>query len=128
MKVYKFKCDSCGSKQYIKTETGYKCKYCGSFHDVIVPQVEKPQLEENKESTEKFEIMLTEYDSRTTLIHLLVCFFLGFYGIHKFLERKIFIGLIYMFTFGLMGVGWFVDMYHYAADFAEARKRSGGEK
>ena len=30
MKVYKFKCESCGSKRYEKTDDGYKCEYCGS--------------------------------------------------------------------------------------------------
>ena len=30
MKVYKFKCDSCGSKKCVKIENGYKCEYCGS--------------------------------------------------------------------------------------------------
>lgn len=42
-------------------------------------------------------------------IDFFVCFFLGFYGIHKFREKKILWGLLYLFTMGLFGFGWIYD-------------------
>lgn len=34
----------------------------------------------------------------------------GFLGIHKFIEGKTKLGLIYLFTFGLFGFGWIYDI------------------
>lgn len=38
-----------------------------------------------------------------------VVFFLGIFGVHKFMEKKIGMGILYLFTFGLFGIGWLVD-------------------
>lgn len=40
----------------------------------------------------------------------LLWFFLGFLGIHKFYLDKPGMGFLYMFTFGLLGAGWFIDL------------------
>lgn len=39
-----------------------------------------------------------------------LCFFLGYIGAHKFYEGKVGMGILYIFTVGLFGIGWFVDM------------------
>ncbi|MDE6260587.1 MAG: TM2 domain-containing protein [Oscillospiraceae bacterium] len=41
---------------------------------------------------------------------LLLCVFLGFLGAHKFYERKIGMGILYIFTFGIFGIGWLIDI------------------
>lgn len=38
-----------------------------------------------------------------------LCLLLGYFGAHKFYEGKIGTGFLYLFTFGLFGVGWIVD-------------------
>lgn len=43
----------------------------------------------------------------------LICLFLGWLGVHKFKERKIFMGVLYLFTFGLFGIGWAYDSIRY---------------
>lgn len=43
-----------------------------------------------------------------------VCLFLGYFGIHKFIEKKTGMGVIYIFTVGLFGVGWIYDTVMYA--------------
>lgn len=43
-------------------------------------------------------------------VALLLCLFLGVVGAHKFYERKIGIGIVYIFTGGLFGIGVIVDI------------------
>lgn len=43
------------------------------------------------------------------IVALLLCIFLGWFGAHKFYEGKIGLGIIYLFTFGLFGVGVIID-------------------
>jgi hypothetical protein len=45
---------------------------------------------------------------------LLVCIFLGWFGVHRFVTGRIFTGLIYLLTFGLLGVGWLFDLLRIA--------------
>ena len=40
---------------------------------------------------------------------LALCFFLGIFGAHKFYEGKIGMGILYLFTGGLCGIGALVD-------------------
>ena len=40
----------------------------------------------------------------------LICFFLGFLGIHRFLAGKIGTGVLYLFTGGLLGIGIIYDL------------------
>ena len=42
-------------------------------------------------------------------VALLLCFFLGCLGGHKFYEGKIGMGILYLFTLGLFGIGVFID-------------------
>lgn len=43
-------------------------------------------------------------------IALLLCFFLGMFGGHKFYEGKIGMGILYFLTVGLFGIGWIIDI------------------
>ena len=39
----------------------------------------------------------------------MLCLFLGALGVHKFYEGKVGMGILYLFTVGLFGIGWFID-------------------
>lgn len=39
-----------------------------------------------------------------------VTFFLGQFGVHKFMEQKIGMGVLYLLTCGLFGIGWLLDV------------------
>ena len=41
----------------------------------------------------------------------LLWFFLGVIGAHKFYIRKTGMGILYLFTVGLLGIGWFIDLF-----------------
>lgn len=43
-------------------------------------------------------------------VELYLCLFLGWAGIHKFYAGKTGSGLMYLFTFGLFGFGWIIDI------------------
>ncbi|MBR1471677.1 MAG: TM2 domain-containing protein [Lachnospiraceae bacterium] len=43
-------------------------------------------------------------------IAFILCLFLGYWGVHKFYEGKVGWGLVYLFTGGLCGVGWIIDI------------------
>ncbi|ACH93936.1 TM2 domain-containing protein [Borrelia duttonii] len=44
------------------------------------------------------------------LILFILCFFLGYLGIYRFYSRRVGTGLLYMFTFGLFGIGIIIDL------------------
>lgn len=43
-------------------------------------------------------------------VDALLCFFLGWLGIHRFYEGKIIIGILYILTLGFFGIGWLMDL------------------
>lgn len=43
------------------------------------------------------------------VVYFLVTFFGGFFGIHKFIDGKVGMGILYFFTVGLFGIGWIID-------------------
>lgn len=38
-------------------------------------------------------------------------FFLGYLGVHKFYLGKTGMGILYLFTGGIFGIGWFIDLF-----------------
>lgn len=46
-------------------------------------------------------------------LKFILCAFFGFLGVHKFMEKKIGMGILYLFTMGLFGLGWFYDCIKY---------------
>ena len=52
---------------------------------------------------------------RNKWVAFVLCLFLGYFGAHKFYDGKLGIGLVYFFTFGLFGLGWFIDIFRILA-------------
>ncbi|MDR1913961.1 MAG: TM2 domain-containing protein [Clostridiales bacterium] len=50
------------------------------------------------------------YPTRSRVAAALLCLFLGVFGLHRFYVGKIGTGLIWFFTFGFFGIGWFLDL------------------
>ena len=53
----------------------------------------------------------------------LACLFGGYIGLHKFIEKKPGLGLLYLFTCGLFGIGWIVDTIIYACKLFEKKPK-----
>ena len=47
---------------------------------------------------------------KSRLIALLLCFFLGVFGAHRFYAGRYLMGAVYLLTLGALGVGWLVDL------------------
>jgi len=55
-----------------------------------------------------YTVNASDKSKKTTL---LLCIFLGFLGVHYFYVGKPGRGFLFMFTFGLMGFGWIIDIF-----------------
>ena len=56
--------------------------------------------------------MSKAYNKNTALV---MCVLGGWFGLHYFYVKKIGIGILYLFTFGLFCIGWWVDIYRICA-------------
>lgn len=54
----------------------------------------------------------------------LITLFLGWAGVHKFMEKKIGMGIIYLLTVGLFGFGWLFDIFKAAIELLKSRKKA----
>ena len=52
----------------------------------------------------------SDISPKSRLVALLLCFFLGFLGIHRFYVGKIGTGILMLITLGLFGIWTFIDL------------------
>lgn len=86
------------TKEFNKVYNDYLVSY-----KILINKKELGILEKKLE--EYKSIKPTKSKSKFILISLL-----GFLGVHKFLEKKYILGLIYLFTFGIFGIGIIYDL------------------
>ena len=46
---------------------------------------------------------------KSKIITLIVCILFGWGGFHRFYTGHVIVGLLYMFSFGMLGIGWALD-------------------
>ncbi|WP_061960545.1 TM2 domain-containing protein [Demequina flava] len=51
------------------------------------------------------------YRAKSLPIAYILWFFLGIFGVHHFYLGKVGRGLLYLFTAGIFGIGWIVDLF-----------------
>lgn len=52
----------------------------------------------------------TQTSDKKKMVALLLCIFLGMIGVHHFYVGRIGMGILYIFTGGLFGIGWLIDI------------------
>lgn len=104
------------------------CKHCGGKipEDAVICTLCGRQVEEmNKGAAAQPQIIINNDNINTNTnvnnnggrggreknkwVALILCFFLGVIGAHKFYEGKIGMGILYLFTLGLFGIGVLID-------------------
>ncbi len=118
-------CPNCGAPISNSSEKKF-CKYCGEQIDkecVVCPKCGK-QIESLGTNTPNIIVNNSSSASasasavvrpviygrpKNKWVALCLCIFLGFFGAHKFYEGKIGMGILYILTLGLFGIGIFVD-------------------
>lgn len=95
------------------------CQHCGKVIDkdcIICPHCGK-QVAELK--SEQPNIVITNTNTnvnghtgheKSKWVAFFLCLFLGGIGAHRFYEGKIGTGILWLFTGGLLGVGWLIDL------------------
>lgn len=48
--------------------------------------------------------------AKSKWVSFFLCLFLGVFGAHKFYEGRILLGVLYVFTGGLFGIGIIIDL------------------
>lgn len=115
-------CKNCGSNEIEERVDHYICPYCETKY----PRTQSrpaPVIREihyvptYNQTAPQYERPVNNYDRNfgrrkiNKWVSLLLCFFLGYFGAHKFYEGKIGTGLLYLCTVGLFGIGWMFDIF-----------------
>lgn len=98
------------------------CKHCGTKipEDAVICTSCGRQVEELKTNKENIVINNSNVNSNVNnnaygrralskWVAFILCLFLGYFGAHKFYEGKAGMGILYLLTCGLCGIGWFID-------------------
>ena len=106
------------------------CKFCGAkiAEDAVLCTACGRQVEEIKQQPQATpNIVINNANTNSNVnqnvmagmmkkpknkwVAFFLCFFLGLLGAHKFYEGKVGMGILYIFTGGLFGIGVIVDFF-----------------
>ncbi len=100
-------CNECGAKIAKKAVI---CPQCGCQQADAAPAAQ-PQIVINNSNQNQQNANVHAGKAKNKWIALLIWWFLGVVGGHKFYEGKIGMGILYIFTGGLFGIGYLIDFW-----------------
>ena len=102
-------CKHCGGKI---PASAVICTLCGCQVEEI-KNAEQPSIVINNANTNTNTntnvVGVAGLRPKNKWVAFALCLFLGYLGAHKFYEGKAGMGILYLFTCGLFGIGWFID-------------------
>ncbi|MEG2289903.1 MAG: NINE protein [Clostridium sp.] len=111
------------NNQNINSQNTKFCKHCGKtiLKEAVLCTNCGLQVE-NLKGSEQPQVIINNSNSnmntntnsglgraKNKWVSFLLCLFLGFFGVHKFYEGKIGMGILYLLTGGLFGIGYVID-------------------
>lgn len=103
-------CPGCGTE--ITDPSITQCPSCGGFvpkAEPSVPSAGQPSIIIQNTNTNTNTLPLVGKTPKNKWTAFLLCLFLGVFGAHKFYEGRMGMGILYLFTFGIFGIGWLID-------------------
>lgn len=107
-------CNKCGAQI---DDQAVVCPQCGvptsNFQQQKAEPVQQPTINivnTNTNTNTNTNAGVVAGKPKNKWVALLLCIFLGEIGAHKFYEGKIGMGILYLFTLGLCGIGWIIDI------------------
>lgn len=101
-------CSTCGKEIAAKAVI---CPHCGCQTEMFAQTQAQPQIVINNSNQNQLNGGMPYGRAKSKWVALLLWFFLGYVGAHKFYEGKVFMGLVYIFTVGLFGIGYVIDFF-----------------
>lgn len=101
-------CKHCGAKI---PAAAVVCTHCGCQVEEV-KHTEQPNIvinNANNNTNTNVNAAMFGVREKNKWVAFLLCLFLGGVGAHKFYEGKIGMGILYLFTVGLFGIGWVID-------------------
>ena len=104
-------CKHCGQRI---AEVAVVCPHCGGQVEMLKQESSpaQPNIVINNTNTNtnrNYNAAGVMGKPKDKWVAFLLCLFLGGIGAHKFYEGKIGMGILYLFTCGLFGIGWLID-------------------
>lgn len=107
------KCSACGAP----LENG-RCTYCGKTSTAAQTNAAvntagsvaaQPQVVINQVMSSS-QGSAIDKPLKNKWVAFCLCLFFGFFGVHNFYAGKMGMGVLYLLTFGLLGIGWIIDL------------------
>ena len=103
-------CKHCGARI---ASAAVVCPHCGCQVEEVrhneQPNIVINNANSNTNTNMNVNAAMLGIRVKNKWVAFFLCLFLGYIGVHKFYEGRVGAGILYLFTGGLFGIGWFID-------------------
>lgn len=96
-------------RMYCKADLGNVLDEAKQANNSSQPTIMINNSNESTNTNTNINAAMLGIRTKNKWVAFFLCLFLGFIGAHKFYEGKAGMGILYLLTGGLFGIGWFID-------------------